>query len=106
MSRAFQPALRRSAALLALAALLFLHLHVLSHVFGHERQESAKEAPCPLCLAVLGQTGLAPVATVSAPPVPVARVFAIVERSPVTFWTNPRTQDPRGPPRNAPFFQS
>ena len=98
--------MKRGGAFLALFGILALHLHLLAHVFAHGQKESSKEAPCPICVAVLGQRSLPAVAKVPAPPIPVAVAAIVVELFRSPLWTTPRTQQPRGPPQNAPAIQA
>jgi hypothetical protein len=99
-------ALKGVGARLALVGILALHLHVLAHVFGYERKESAKEAPCPICLAVLGQRSLPAVTTVEAPAVPIGPADALAERIQPGVLIRSQGQDSRGPPPTTPALKN
>jgi len=86
-------------ALLALAALLALHLHVLAHVFGLDKDgDQDGKAPCAVCQAVLAQHALQAVASVDAPGSP-GKLLEI-PFAPLPGFPSPDSVDAstRGPP--------
>jgi hypothetical protein len=91
----FRRGLKSLGAALALAGVLFLHLHVLQHVFGLDRDA---DGPCQACQLALNQVALQAV-----DPVDVPRLTQILfvkprpEPAPLLRSLD-RGTDARGPP--------
>jgi hypothetical protein len=92
-----QHRLRNFAARLALLALLALHLHVLMHVFGIDR-DGDDGKPCQICQLVLHQQALEAVATVLPPKAPVWECGEAEARPSGIFCDVLIHRDSRGPP--------
>jgi hypothetical protein len=91
----FRRGLKSFGAALALAGVLFLHLHVLQHVLGADRDA---DGPCQAC-----QLALAQVALQAADPVEAPRLthvlFVALGASPAPLVRSlDRATDARGPP--------
>lgn len=93
-------ALKRFGAVLALASLLVLNLHVLAHVFGqdHDEDGKGKAAPCALCQTVLAQTALEAAPSIQAPAAPGLPLGSPQQAAPSYESFSAPTPSGRGPP--------
>ncbi|HXB98185.1 MAG TPA: hypothetical protein VNZ54_09040 [bacterium] len=91
----FRRGLKSFGAALALAGILFLHLHVLQHVFGADRDA---DGPCQACQLALSQVALQAADPVDAPRL--TQIFFVTPRpepAPLVRSLD-RGTDARGPP--------